>query len=278
MANDTSAQRGFAEVNGARLYYEVAGSGRALVLVHAGICDERMWDDQFAAFAERYRVIRYDQRGFGQSTLPPGPYALQEDLAALLAQLGVSETAVVGVSMGGSASIDLTLTHPDLVKALVLVGSGLGGANAPGTPEEGALFAAVDAAIEAGDIETANAREVHIWVDGPHRDPAQVNPQMRERVAEMNIRGFREADAWKQTQSLPVEPPASTRLGEIKAPTLVIIGDQDVSEIQTTADILANGIPGARKVVMPNTAHVPNMEQPEQFNQIVLDFLASVGW
>lgn len=278
MSNAMPVQRAFAEANGAKLYYEVAGTGHALVLVHAGICDLRMWDDQFATFANHYRVIRYDQRGFGQSSLPPGPFAPEEDLAALLGQLGVTEAAVVGVSMGGSAAINLTLAHPALVKALVVVGSGLDGADLPTPPEEEALFTQVDEAAEAGDFDLANEREVHIWVDGPHRDPATVDPRVRERVREMNLRGFLEGDAWKQTQRQKLDPPASGRLGKIRVPTLVVVGDQDVSDIQATADLLASGIPGARKVVIPNTAHVPNMEQPEAFNRIVLDFLASVGW
>lgn len=278
MSQATPTQSGFAEVNGARIAYEVAGTGRPVVLIHAGICDQRMWDEQFALFAERYRVIRYDQRGFGQSTLPPGPYSQEEDLAALLARLGVSEAAVIGVSMGGAGAINLALAHPALVKALVVVGAGVDGAEVPVTPEEEALFGEVETAANQGDIEMANAREADLWVAGPHRDPATVDARIRERVRAMNFRGFQEAEQQKLAKRQPIAPPANERLGDIHIPTLVIVGDQDFSDIQTLADLIASGIPGARKVVIPDTAHLPNMERPEAFNRIVLDFLASAGW
>jgi 3-oxoadipate enol-lactonase len=279
MSNNLPAKRGFAEVNGARLYYEVAGSGHPVVLVHAGIADHRMWDDQFALFAQRYRVIRYDQRGFGQSTVPAGPFAFHDDLCILLRQLDVTRASLIGVSLGGATVINLALAHPEMVEGLVVVGSGVDGLEwPPPSPEELALFSQVEEAGEAGDFATANEVEVHIWVDGPQRNPQVVNPGVRERVREMNLQTFTRHAENEQAQSQELEPPASARLGEIQTPTLVMIGDQDVSSVQAIADRLAAGIPGARKVVMPNTAHVPNMEQPEAFNQIVLDFLASLRW
>jgi pimeloyl-ACP methyl ester carboxylesterase len=119
--------KGMCEVNGARLAYELAGVGRPLILVHAGITDRRMWDDQFAVFAERYRVMRYDQRGFGESDFPAASFSPMEDLAGLLRALGLSGAAVVGVSMGGRAAVELALAHPELVSALVVVATGPGG-------------------------------------------------------------------------------------------------------------------------------------------------------
>ena len=279
MSNDVPTQRGFAEANGARLYYEVAGSGHPVVLVHAGIADHRMWDDQFARFAERYRVIRYDQRGFGQSTAPAGPFAFHDDLYLLLRQLEVARASFIGGSLGGAVVINFAVAHPEMVEGLIVVGSGLGGIEwPPPSPEELALFSQVEEAADAGDFATANEIEVHIWVDGPTRNPESVNQGVRERVREMNLQTFTRHEENEQAQPQELEPPASVRLGEIQVPTLVLIGDQDVSSIQAIADHLAAAIPGARKVVVPNTAHVPNMEQPEAFNQIVLDFLDSLGW
>lgn len=279
MLNNLPAKHSFAEVNGAWLYYEVAGSGHPVVLVHAGIADHRMWDDQFALFAQHYQVIRYDQRGFGQSTVPAGPFAFHDDLYLLLRQLDITRTSLIGVSLGGATAINLALAHPEMVKSLLVVGSGLGGLEwPPPSPEELALFSQVEEAGEAGDFATANEVEVHIWVDGPHRKPETVNPGVRERVREMNLQTFTRHEENEQAQPQELEPPASERLGEIQAPALVMIGDQDVSSVQAIADRLAASIPGARKVVLPNTAHVPNMEQPEAFNQIVFDFLASLGW
>src|SRR5262249_5745771 len=269
------SQTGYVDSNGARLYYEVAGSGPALVFNHAGIADSRMWDDQFDAFAQHHRVARYDTRGFGKSTFPATPFALHEDLHALLQQLRIPRSMFIGCSMGGSTILDFALVYPEMVTALVLVGAGLSGF--PNSEEHKDLFEQMEAAITSGDFERANAMEVHLWVDGPNRTPEQVNPAVRERVREMNRIPYErnESDNWRLGQQL--DPPAYGRLSEIAVPTLVIVGDQDVANIQRIADALSSGIPGARKVVMQNTAHVPNMERPDEFNRIVLDFLDTLA-
>jgi 3-oxoadipate enol-lactonase len=279
MANEVPARQGFAEIDGARLYYEVAGSGKAIVLVHAGIADHRMWDDQFVLFAEHYQVIRFDQRGFGESSAAAGPLAFYDDLFLLLGRLGVTRSVVIGASLGGKTAIDLALSHPTMVEALVLVGSGLGGQEwSPPTPVEEALFSQVEEAEKAGDYAAVNEMEVHIWVDGPERNPEAVHSDVRARVREMNWQTLLRHDENEQGKPRALEPPACERLGEIRVPTLVLIGDQDVSAIQAIAEKLATTIPGARKIVLPNTAHVPNMEQPEEFNRLVLDFLGSLDF
>ena len=265
-------ETGIADVNGARLYYEVAGSGQPLVFVHAGIADHRMWDDQFDVFAQQYRVIRYDARGFGRSDMPPGPFAFRDDLYGLLKHLGAEKAWLVGCSMGGATSLDFTLEHPEMVGALVLIGSGLGGY----PYEESPLDTEAEDAIKARDFERANELDLRLWVDGLNRTPEQVRPGVRERVSEMNMASLRRIDEQEQAQQQRLDPPAAGRLGEIGAPTLVIVGDRDVRDIQRIADALEQGIPNARKVVMADAAHVPNMEWPDEFNRIVLDFLGGL--
>jgi pimeloyl-ACP methyl ester carboxylesterase len=267
---------GKVEVNGAHLYYEIRGTGHPLVLSHAGICDSRMWDDQMDAFAQQYQVIRYDHRGFGNSDSPPGPASISDDLHGLLTALGIARAHVLGVSMGGAAVIDFTLTHPEMVSALITVGSGLGGFEVPSTPEEEATFAHIEALVKAGDLAQANELEVQIWVAGPHRNPDQVDPTVLARVRQMNGDSFARLAENDLIQLQRLQPPAVDRLSEIRVPTLVIYGDQDVSDIAAAADKLAADIPGARQVVLRGTAHVPNMEQPAEFNRLVLDFLAGV--
>lgn len=270
------SQTGIAEVNGAKLYYEVAGDGHPLVLVHAGIADSRMWDDQFSLFTQRYRVIRYDLRGFGKSEVPPGPYALWDDLHGLLDFLGIQKAYLIGCSMGGGLAIDFTLEHPDMVDALIPVCAGLSGFEPSDTDSELAYWEQLEAADKAGDSARVNEMEVHLWVDGLGRTPEQVNPTIRERVWEMNgLALAREAEA-NLAQPQRLDPPAVGRLSEIHVPTLVIIGDQDLSATRQTADKLASDIPGARKVVIHDTAHVPNMEKSDEFNRLVLDFLSAL--
>lgn len=272
MAISNEATTGYADVHGARLYYEMMGAGHPLVFVHAGIADSRMWDDQLADFAEHYRVIRYDIRGFGKSVMPPGPSSTSRDLYGLLQALGITRAHVVGLSIGGGIAIDFTLQHPEMVSALVLVASGLGGTQP--SAEMQRAYADVDAALERDGIDAAVEAENRIWVDGPKRTPTQVNPSVRKRVTEMNGALYRlpEVDAPRER----LDPPAVGRLGEIHVPTLVIVGDGDVPDVIETADMLEQGIAGARKVVFPGVAHMVNMERPAEFNRVVLDFLGRV--
>jgi 3-oxoadipate enol-lactonase len=277
MSTSTS---GFAQVNGTRLYYEMAGEGYPLVLMHGGIMDSTMWDDQFEAFAQRYRVIRYDLRGFGQSDLPfgPEPISMRGDLRALLAFLGIDRANVLGISMAGSIAIDFTLDYPDMVNTLILVAPGVNGYDYDSieSEDEKAMFKEIEAAFESNDLEHAVELETCAWVDGPHRTPEQVDPQVRKRAYNMNLQNNRRSVGieWPATQKLT--PPAIERLAEIRVPTLLIIGDGDVHEQVTLIDVLATKIPGAQKAVMQGVAHVPNMERPAEFNQLVLDFFKTV--
>jgi len=270
--------QGFVNVNGARLWYEETGpaDGHAVTFVHAGICDHRQWNTQMAAFSAKYRVIRFDMRGFGQSDLPAGPASLSDDLGGLLDALHVERTAVIGCSMGGSAAIDFTLKQPDRVAALVTVGAGMSGGPQEIGPGEEEIIAEIEAAEQAGDTARLNAAELRLWVDGPNRTPEQVAPGVRTLMAEMNAANNQRAAEWEQVQPQPLDPPAAGRLSEIHAPTLVIVGSDDTFSVRKTADLLAAGIAGARKVVMAGLTHVPNMERPDEFNQIVLDFLAPI--
>jgi pimeloyl-ACP methyl ester carboxylesterase len=267
---------GFADVNGARIYYEIAGEGHPVALIHAGIADSRMWNHQFAEFAQTYRVLRFDARGYGQSSLPPGEYSWRGDLYELTRQLGIERAYLIGVSMGGGAAIDAALERPDFVAALIAVGPGVSGFNVS-DPEDEAVYEQVEAAVKAGDLQRANELEVHLWADGPGRTPEQVNPAVRDLVREMNWITYTHLKEAEQAKTQPLEPPAAGRLGDIHVPALAIIGDQDLFGIKQAVDLIAANVPGARKVVMHDTAHVPNMEKPEEFNRIVLDFLGSLG-
>jgi len=267
-------ETGLAEINGAQLYYEIAGAGQPVVFIHAGIADSRMWNRQFDAFAERYRVLRYDHRGMGRSSMPPGPFALRDDLDALVRHFNMAPAVLIGCSMGGGAELDCALEHPDVARALVLVGAGVSGSPLKPTEEMNKFWEQVDELAGKGDLDGANEIELRIWVDGVRRTPDQVDPSVRALVREMNLASFTRDEEHKQGQSQPPQPPAYGRLGEIQVPTLVIVGANDQPLIVQTADILASQIPGARKVVMEGLAHVPNMEKPAEFNQIVLGFLA----
>jgi 3-oxoadipate enol-lactonase len=269
------AESGLAEVNGAQIYYEIAGQNdsRPLVLLHEGIGDCRMYDDQFEEFAEHYRTIRFDMRGFGRSSIPSAPFSFSEDLDGLLDFLGVRGTHVLGMSLGGAVGIDFTLAHPGMVRSLVLAGSAVTGFRDP-DEENNPRWQPFEEAEKAGDLDRLADLVVQVWVVGDGRSADQVSADVRQRVYEMQR--YNLSLGTDESLAQEPDPPAIGRLGEIRVPTLIIVGANDVPAILKTADMLAGGIDSARKVVIPNSAHVPNMEHPEEFNHLVLDFLASV--
>jgi pimeloyl-ACP methyl ester carboxylesterase len=271
---ELETQTGFADVNGARLYYEVAGAGHPLVLIHAGIADHRMWDNQVALFVQQYRVIRYDMRGLGQSVMPPGPYRLYQDLYGLLQYLGIAQAHVIGVSIGGMTAVDFTLEHPEMVTALIPVAAGISGSQRSEATK--AVYDAIDEAYDARDLDRVLALEMDLWVVGPGRSREAIDPALRQAVETMEQANLEREFAGEEGTVERLDPPAAGRLGEIQAPTLVIVGDADTPDTVANADALAEGIPGARKVVLPNVAHMVPMEVPDTFNRLVLDFLGSL--
>lgn len=264
----TTIQSDFVDLNGATFYYEVTGVGEPLVLVHAGICDARMWDEQFTHFAQHYQVIRYDLRGYGRTPAVAGPFAHHHDLYALLQHLGIQQANLLGCSMGGSACLDFALAYPGMVSRLILVGSAPSGYRATWPPQ----IAAVDAALQQGDFELAAELEVQIWVDGIGRTPDQVPAAIRDRVRAMDTIALQN-EVLDLGEPQPLDPPAVERLPELALPTLLLVGDLDQPRALGAIELLAERIPQARKVVIPGTAHLPNLEQPERFNELILDFL-----
>ncbi|HVC32088.1 MAG TPA: alpha/beta fold hydrolase [Chloroflexota bacterium] len=271
MSEALSPETGYVDVEGGRLYYEVAGAGPALVLVHAGVADCRMWDEQVGAFARHYRVIRYDTRGFGKTTSGDVAFSDRQDLADLLSHLGIDRTAVLGLSRGGQIAVDFTLEHPEMVDALVAVAAGISGYQGPATEAELQLFHEYGALSESKDAEGLIELGVRVWVDGPGQPVGRAAATVRDRVREMmasNDRSHRE-----ELQPRALEPPAVERLGEIRVPTLVVVGDLDFTGVVAAMALLGERVAGARHVVVPGTAHMVSMEQPERFNGMVLEFL-----
>jgi len=270
---------GFLDVPGGQLYYEVAGTGHPLVFIHAGVADNRMWDEQFVPFAEHYRVIRYDTRGFGKTRTEGVEFSNRQDLYDLLTHLGVEQAYVIGLSRGGQIAVDFTVEHPEMVAALIPAAAGLSGYDEPlgesdEVEQEAALFTHMEELWEKGAHDELQDLEVHAWVDGPRQPVGRAAPEVRERVREMNAGAYNRGEPEPKPQ--PLDPPAAGRLKEIAVPTLVLIGDLDELATQAMAEYMAQHIPGARKVVFPGAAHMVNMEQPERFNQVVLEFLDRV--
>ena len=260
------------------LYHETAGKGEAVVLLHAGVGDSRMWDGQWDELSARYRTVRCDLRGWGRSPIEPGRFSNAQDVIELCEELGIDRTALVGVSLGGSAALEVAVARPGLVSALVLVG--------PGLPDHEwsepvrAFQNEEDAALQRGDIEGVVAANLRMWLAGPHRRAEDVDPAVRSLVAEM----LRQALAnWLPVLDAVEEealvPDLRARLGEIMCPVLAVVGEQDVEDIHGLAHVLCRELREARYASIPGTAHLPQLERPEEFNELVLGFLeTAVGF
>ena len=259
------ARSGYVSIEGGRLYYERAGEGFPVVLIHPGLWDCRIWDAQFKVFAEHHDVVRYDVRGYGRSDVPRLPYSDVRDLRYLLGELGIERCAIIGCSMGGQLAIDFALEHPDATDALVLVAPGLSGYRWE-DPGLDVLFAEVQQAVVEGDLERAMDIEVAVWA--PLDSGQETNARIHA-IAMDNTHIFRVPDTLAESP-----PSAVTRLAEIAAATLVVVGDRDVSEIHTIADLLVERVPGAHKREIHDADHLVMVRQPEVFNRVVLDFLS----
>lgn len=269
-------ESGFAPINGAEIFYTQTNPhhSETMLMIHAGICDHRMWEKQVIHFSKRFHVMTLDMRGFGKSSIPDAPFSDHDDIMALLKYVEVDSAWFLACSMGGKVAINIALLQPKLVKGLLLSGPAYGGYRYE-SDEPHPLDDAFDTAEANNDMEAMSELEVQLWVDGEGRSSDKVDPTVRKLVYEMNLIPLMvDNDIWDKEQSL--EPPASERLADITQPTLIIIGDLDVAPSIERADNLAEAIPNAKKVVMTGTAHVPNMEFPDQFNTIVDDFLRNL--
>jgi 3-oxoadipate enol-lactonase len=268
-----TSESGIADVNGTRLAYEAVGEGPAVVFVHGFTLDRRMWDDQLPTLRERYRVVRYDLRGFGASACPePGePYTHADDLRALLTHLGIDQAAIVGLSLGGWVAHEFALTYPDSVRALVLVDSALRGYRWQ-DPKVAATLETLYRLGAEGRLAEAKAG----WLADPlfagSHDVPGVVPRLAQMVETYSCWHLQHDDPHP-----PLQPPAMERLHEIAAPTLVVVGERDLPDFHAIADLLVARIPDARKVVLPGAGHMANMDAPEAFNRAVLAFLDAVS-
>jgi len=267
--------KGFAPSGGAQLYYETAGAGQPFIMIHAGVADSRQWNNEFAHFAQSHRVIRYDQRGFGKSEPADGEFSHLGDLNALLNHLQIHEPLILmGCSMGGGLAINFTLSHPSRVSALILVDSGPPGLqlDVPASPK----FEQVEKAFAAGNLDLVAELETQIWFDGEGRTPAQVNQDARKLLYEMNRLALAHEVKELGKRQPDTEVPAVERLSELKIPVLILVGEHDSPFTLAAADYMRERIPSARKVVIKDAAHLPNMDHPQEFRNILRAFLDEV--
>jgi pimeloyl-ACP methyl ester carboxylesterase len=261
-----SASTGQVDVDNGRLHYERQGDGPVVVLIHGGTMDLGIWDDMLAELVPYFRVIRYDLRGFGRSSRPTGHFAAYRDLAALLDALEVWHAKLVGLSAGARIALDFALEYPDRVDRLVLVAPTVSGYR--GGPFDAPWAQELIAAIQQGD--TLGAADA--WLSSPAMRPAMERPELARRVRILTHANSGIFAAGPNPE-VPLDPPALTRLEDVRAPTLVIVGDRDGDDFLAMADTLERRVPGAVKVVLAGLGHLPNLEDPASFNTVVTEFL-----
>jgi 3-oxoadipate enol-lactonase len=254
---------------------ELRGEGPPVVLLHAGVADSRLWEPQLRSFSQSHSVLRVDLPGFGNSPFETNPVSFRGAIRDVMDAEGIDQAALIGVSLGGNTSLELTLESPERVSALVLVGAGL--PDHEWSKDVVSFFDAEEEALERGDLDAAVDANLRMWLAGPRRDLADIDPGMRDLVGEMQKQVFRQQEGHDDVRVLRLEPPESDRLGEVDVPTLVLTGDEDVGDIHSIADRLVDGIPGAERATIAGAAHLPNLERPEEFDRIVLDFLSRHG-
>jgi 3-oxoadipate enol-lactonase len=257
-------------VNGAELYYDVGGEGRPLVLLHDGLLDLRMWDDQFVAFARLYKTIRYDRRGYGNSSEQNRPFSDVSDLYRLLHHLGIDEAYLLGISNGGKVALEFALEHPGMVAALVLVGPSLGGYR-PSDEKQRRVSEILSVARERG-----TEAGVEAWMEDPFYPPAKDKPAARERVRRIARENLPRLLSVPGLREEPY-PPTIESLSRIVVPTLIVVGERDDRDNREIASLLASRLPRAEKKVFAGCGHLVNLERPEQFYSFVVNFLDERG-
>lgn len=247
------------------LFYEVSGAGEPIVLIHAFSVDRRMWLPQITALEGRYRVVRYDLRGHGKSEGPSAPYSPHEDLRSVLDALFINKATLIGLSAGAPIAADFAIAYPDRVARIILASPGLSG-HVPSTPLT--WTQPVFKAAGSGDAEGA----ARLWAETPImalRSDLNAATTVKELVMS-NARLW----TYRTNPQQQLTPPAIGRLSEVKCPTLVILGEQDLPHIKEIAGLLAKGIAGARLVTIPLAGHMVNLDARDAFNQAVDKFLA----
>lgn len=266
------------ETADARIHWEIAGDegAPALLLLHAGVATSDMWRPQWDDLARDHRVVRYDMRWFGKTRSDDVEYSNRADAVAVLDAAEVDRAVLIGASYGGGVAIDTAVEFPDRVSGLVTIGSGPSGfPHADLTPREASLFEPIDEAEEAGEWERLVDLEADLWGAGPTRDPGDVDAEFLATLRELGRANIPLLDA--EPRPRPLTPGAYERLADIAIPTLVVVGEHDISLARAQAQHLAATIPAASLQVIADAAHLPSLERPAELLAVLRAWLAAHG-
>ncbi len=256
---------------GLSLKVEDQGEGRPIVMLHAGVSERHMWDAQWPWLVSRMRAIRFDWPGFGETPQVPKEFSYAGDVLHVLDALDIPQATLMGCSFSGGVAIQVALQHPERIERLVLVSSGVPGYQASyHNPDLDALFSEADQAFLHGESARALELMEKIWLIGPNRHADAVDMGYLQRA-----RALLQASDRPDEGAVFVDQDFSAvgALDRIRAPILVIVGDEDVPEVIESAQYLAQSCPNVELHEIHDAAHLPNMEKPEEFNHILFPWL-----
>jgi 3-oxoadipate enol-lactonase len=269
--SSTAPSSGYIKVDGGKIFYETAGKGENMVLIHDGMIHHEIWDNQFQVFAKNYRVVRYDRRGYGKSPAAEAQFSNIDDLNQLFIQLKIDKAFLFGMSAGGGLAIDFALKYPEKINALVLVGAVVSG-----------YGYSSHMATRGGHLK--NPSEV---LSDPKKtikyfgweDPYEIyaeNIKAKERCLKLLEANPQNVDFKSNKYNKGPDRPAVKFLSEIKAPTLVLVGEYDIPDVHAHSGVIESGIPNAKREIISKAGHLIPLEQPEAFNASVLKFIGGV--
>ncbi|HMK24838.1 MAG TPA: alpha/beta hydrolase [Chitinophagaceae bacterium] len=267
---------GYAEVNGTKLYYETGGTGIPLVLIHGSFGDRRHWDLQFNELSKKYKVLRYDVRGFGKSSLPNAneTYRDAEDLKALMEYLGITEAHICGLSMGSIIAIDFALAYPDKCISLIPIGPRVAGDGTDEykTPNSDSVRAIISRTTDILKNRGVKEATDYLWTGDHAMGKTVVSAATREALLKMGYEysWFRYMYTNKREQVFPL---AIKKLNEIKIQVLIVTAEYDLELCKEIAALIVREIPGARLISIKGAGHIMNMDKPEEFNKVLSEFI-----
>lgn len=272
----TRIDSGYAQVNNTKLYYDIAGSGEPLVLVHGSFGDRRFWDFQFTELSKKFKVLRYDIRGYGKSALPDTNelYRDVEDLKALMEFLKIDKAHVCGLSLGSFIVIDLALAYPDKCLSLIPIGPRVAGDGTDEYKSPSADSTRTIIATTTAIVKNKGARQAtdYLWTGDHAMGKCVVSPKTKELLLRMGYEysWWRYLNPGKREYAFPT---AIKQLDKIKIPTLVVTAEYDLPLCKEVAAILAKGIPGAKLISIKDAGHMMNMDNPKEFNKAISEFI-----
>ena len=261
---------GFAQASKTQIYYESVGEGAAVVFIHAGIADSRMWDPQFEDVPDGLRFVRVDLRGFGHSKIPREPYTDCEDVLAVMDHLEIEKAVIVGCSIGAEAALDLATFAPYRLSGLVLIGASAPGFKPPSADYRSPQWPEAIEAFDAGDMRRVAELEAEIWVVGRNRNRSDVDQAVFALVEEMDLAALKTENKRDERRKAP----ELEALPHVDIPCLIVVGEHDLPQLLEAAEHLEETFDHATRVVVENAAHLPSLEQPDTFNRAFFAFLS----